>query len=93
MKTIMNLRASHKIVLWVALTVTYYIISSQIGIYICNKQPNESISNIITVLATGVIVAYMAKTTTEKAVNKKYNTKETIATSDLCDSDTESKPI
>jgi hypothetical protein len=57
----------------VALVVTYYIISSQIGIYICGKQPNESISNIITVLATGVIVAYMAKTTTEKAVNKKYN--------------------
>jgi len=66
------MRASHKIVLWTVCLVTYYIASSQIGLYFCKKSPDESITGLVSVLATGIIIAYFAKSGAEKYTNKKF---------------------
>lgn len=72
----MRMRTSKKTLLFGCCVGAYYIVSSQFGLYFCDKPPDESISGLVSLIVSVIVGGYMAKSGAEKYTNKKFETTE-----------------
>jgi len=70
------MRTSKKALLFGCVSFAYYVISSQIGLYFMHRQPNESISGLVSLVVSVTIGGYLAKSGAEKYTNKKFEKRE-----------------
>lgn len=66
------MRTSKKTLLFGCVSFGYYVVSSQIGLYFMGKEPNESISGLVSLVVSVTIGGYLAKSGAEKYTNKKF---------------------